>query len=96
MGTSYPHPPVRARRESILESEPLTPYFSPSTLCTIGPQAIHSGGGEEKRGSPHPRAHLKIKTLGAGEMAQRLRALTALPKVLSSNLSNHMVAHNHL
>jgi hypothetical protein len=32
---------------------------------------------------------------GAGEMAQWLRALTALPKVLSSNASNHMVAHNH-
>ena len=30
----------------------------------------------------------------AGEMAQRVRALTALPKVLSSNPSN-MVAHNH-
>jgi hypothetical protein len=29
---------------------------------------------------------------GAGEMAQRLRALTALPEVLSSNPSNHMVA----
>jgi hypothetical protein len=35
---------------------------------------------------------------GAGKMAQRLRlrALTALPKVLGSNPSNHMVAHNHL
>jgi hypothetical protein len=32
---------------------------------------------------------------GAGEMAQRLRALTALPKVLSSNPSNHMMARNH-
>jgi hypothetical protein len=32
----------------------------------------------------------------AGEMAQRLRAPTVLPKVLSSNLSNHMVAHHHL
>jgi hypothetical protein len=31
-----------------------------------------------------------------GEMAQHLRALTALPKVLSSNPSNHVVAHNHL
>jgi hypothetical protein len=31
-----------------------------------------------------------------GEMAQQLRALTALLKVLSSNPSNHMVAHNHL
>jgi hypothetical protein len=31
----------------------------------------------------------------AGEMAQWVRALTVLPKVLSSNPSNHMVAHNH-
>jgi hypothetical protein len=30
------------------------------------------------------------------EMAHRLRALTALPEVLSSIPSNHMVAHNHL
>jgi len=29
-------------------------------------------------------------------MAQRLRALTALPEVLSSIPSNHMVAHNYL
>jgi hypothetical protein len=33
---------------------------------------------------------------GACEMAQWLRTLTALPKVLSSNPSNHMVAHNHV
>jgi hypothetical protein len=32
----------------------------------------------------------------AGEMAQQLRALTALPGFLSSIPSNHMVAHNHL
>jgi hypothetical protein len=38
---------------------------------------------------------IKNKDIGAGEMAQRVRALTALPKVLSSNPSNHMVAHNH-
>jgi hypothetical protein len=31
-----------------------------------------------------------------GEMAQELRALTALPEVLSSIPSNHMVAHNHI
>jgi hypothetical protein len=30
---------------------------------------------------------------GAGEMVQWLRALTALPKILSSNPNNHMVAH---
>jgi hypothetical protein len=33
---------------------------------------------------------------GAGEMAQRLRALTALQEVLSSIPNNHMMAHNHL
>jgi hypothetical protein len=32
--------------------------------------------------------------MGAGEMVQRLRARTTLPKVLSSNPS-HLVAHNH-
>jgi hypothetical protein len=31
----------------------------------------------------------------AGEMAQWFRAPTALPEILSSNPSNHMVAHNH-
>jgi hypothetical protein len=35
-------------------------------------------------------------TLGAAEMAQLVRAMTALLKVLSSNLRNHMVAHNYL
>ena len=34
--------------------------------------------------------------LRAAEMAQHLRALTVLPVVLSSNPSNHIVAHNHL
>jgi hypothetical protein len=33
---------------------------------------------------------------GAGEMSQGVRAMTALLKILSSNPSNHMVAHNHL
>jgi hypothetical protein len=32
----------------------------------------------------------------AGKVAQQVRALTAIPKVPSSNPSNHMVAHNHL
>ena len=39
---------------------------------------------------------MKNLILGAGEMAQWLRALTALPEFLSSIPSNHMVAHNHL
>ena len=33
--------------------------------------------------------------LGAGEMAQWLRALTTLLEVMSSDPSNHMVAHKH-
>ena len=37
----------------------------------------------------------KGPAIGAGEMAQQLIALTALPKVLSSIASNHMVAYNH-
>jgi hypothetical protein len=32
----------------------------------------------------------------AGEVAQQVRALTVLLSVLSSNPSNHMVAHNNL
>jgi len=40
--------------------------------------------------------HFKKSVSGAGEMAQWLKALTALPEVLSSIPSNHMVAHNHL
>jgi len=32
----------------------------------------------------------------AEEVAQRVRALTDLPEVLSSIPSNHMVAHSHL
>jgi hypothetical protein len=35
---------------------------------------------------------LKNRKLGAGEMAQWLRALTALPEVLSSIPGNQMVA----
>jgi hypothetical protein len=37
-----------------------------------------------------------LKILGAGKMAQRIRALTALLKVLSSNPSKYIVAYNHL
>ena len=33
---------------------------------------------------------------GAGEMAQRLRALAALPEAPSSIPSNHIVVYNHL
>jgi hypothetical protein len=37
-----------------------------------------------------------IRKLQRLKMAQRIRALAAPPKVLSSIPSTHMVAHNHL
>jgi hypothetical protein len=37
---------------------------------------------------------LKKEREWAREMARQLRALTVLPEVLSSILSNHMVAHD--
>jgi hypothetical protein len=42
------------------------------------------------------RTKVKKQNKRAGEMAQRLGALTALPEVLSSIPSNHIVAYNHL
>jgi hypothetical protein len=42
------------------------------------------------------KCRIKDDRGGAGQMAQQLRELTALPEVLSSIPSNHMVAHNHL
>jgi hypothetical protein len=48
---------------------------------------------KRKRKKNHTQKELRK---GAGEMAQWLRALTALPKVLSSIPSHHMVAYNHL
>jgi hypothetical protein len=45
---------------------------------------------------PWKEAQIPVKGwTWAGEMAQWLRAPTALPKVVSSNPSNHMMAHNH-
>jgi hypothetical protein len=41
-------------------------------------------------------AVFKKQPIGAGEMAPQLTVLTALPEVLTSIPSNHMVAHNHL
>jgi hypothetical protein len=48
-----------------------------------------------KQGKKILKTYIK-KISGAGEMAQQLRAPTALPAVLSPIASNHMVVHNHL
>jgi hypothetical protein len=44
---------------------------------------------------PQKKKKKKTGLLGAGEMAQWLRVLPALPEVPSSNPGNHMVAYNH-
>jgi hypothetical protein len=50
----------------------------------------------KKRTKKNPQKNKNKKIMfGVGEMAQQVRALTALPKVMSSNPSIHMVAHNH-
>jgi hypothetical protein len=41
-------------------------------------------------------SELQRNTFRADEMAQRLRALTALPEILSSIPSHYMVALNHI
>jgi hypothetical protein len=74
-------------RRSGIRSKPLA-----SGLAAIQSKACYLDFGLQTEGK---KLILKIK-LGAGEMAQQLRALTALPEVLSSIPSNHMVAHTHL
>ena len=49
------------------------------------------------RDQHYAREHAeKMTDPGAGEMAQRLKTLTALLEGLSSISSKRMVAHNHL
>ena len=57
---------------------------------------VNEKGNREINRAIYGLGQMKIRKSGAGEMAQQLRALTVLPKVLSSNPSNHMVAYNHL
>jgi hypothetical protein len=57
-------------------------------------------------GCTYPLSHLtspgpsfsfqRFFKIGAGVMAQRFRALAALPEVPSSTPNNHIMAHNHL
>jgi hypothetical protein len=74
--------------------------LSPVTTSQVN--TVHTGCDgfyrEPLRGS---RVTQKVETWRSevpgwgGEMAQRLRTLSALPEVLSSIPSNHMVPHNH-
>jgi hypothetical protein len=55
----------------------------------------HSGKNEREVKMENSFCAFSYKLLILFIMAQQLRALTALQKGLSSNPSNHMVAHNH-
>jgi hypothetical protein len=61
-------------------------------------RAIHRETLSQKT-NKQKKTKTKTKTklsVWVGEMAQPLRGPTALPEVLSSIPSNHMVAHNYL
>ena len=81
----------RASHAVLVETLTSSAEVCPSVLKTVHVSAKDWGSGT------HHLSAVVIKKMssGTGEMAQRLRTLTALPKVLSSNSSNHMVAHNH-
>jgi hypothetical protein len=64
--------------------------------CVLLPRPPKKLSSASTRKALENKGRLKSPKWGAGKMAQQLRALTALPKVLSSNPSNHMVAHNYL
>jgi hypothetical protein len=63
--------------------------FGPQFQVTV----YHRQGRYRARATLYPQLRSEN---WAGEMAQWLRALTALPEVLSSIPSSHMVAHDHL
>jgi hypothetical protein len=66
---------------------------------TRGKSSQHHGERDNRRKalpSTLVLSYFKKQKPGAGEMAQRLKALTTLPEVLSSIPSNHMAAYNHL
>ena len=71
-------------------------------LCEFEASLDYKGGSRitrdvtQRNPASKPNNYNNKNIIRAGEMAQRLRALTALPEVLSSIPSNHMVTHNHL
>jgi hypothetical protein len=97
-GLELRNPPVSASR--VLGLKACATAFNSSTRKTEAGRSESEANLVYRENSRPARGYIvkilsqKIKT-GAGEMAQQLRALTALLKVLSSNPSNHMVSHNH-
>ena len=55
---------------------------------------VKGKGWKGSRENPRKKKPIKEQVYWTGKMAQQVRVLTALPKVLSSNPSNDMVTHN--
>jgi hypothetical protein len=84
---------VRGRRVTRRKSWPVLRPSKNWVLVSVNTQGyfLHF------KGRSVGRCKEKKELLGVGEMmAQWLRALTALPEVLSSIPRNHVVAHSHL
>jgi hypothetical protein len=75
-----------------------TASVSPAAELSSPPWATTRMGDIHSQRHTHTHTHTRMFKTDprAVEMAQWLRTLAALPKVLSSIPSNHMVAHNHL
>jgi hypothetical protein len=67
-----------------------------TNLKRSGLGSMERCGGRKGMEEIYLKYNLKNQQNWAGEMAQWLRALMALPEVLSSIPSNHMVTHNHM
>jgi hypothetical protein len=76
-----------------LNSVPSTPVHLKLYRETLSQNETKQANKQKTKHYTQERENL---VLGAGEMAQWLRALTALTEVLRSIPSNHLVAHNHL
>jgi hypothetical protein len=63
-------------------------YFHPAPVDEVS--ARNDNGKESRFATEGTSYSLKSSQGWPGEMAQQLRALTALPEVLSSNPSNHI------
>jgi hypothetical protein len=74
----------------------ISPLFCHEQLIIITFLKIPPGQGDICLNKIPWNKDCKKQNKEAGEMVQWIRALTALPEVLSSILSNHMMAHNHL
>jgi hypothetical protein len=65
-------------------------------MICIGPAVYSPLGYHWREVSVTGYAQVRRQSMEAGEIAQWLRSLTAVPEVMSSIPYNHMVAHNHL